>query len=223
MIKIFKSFQLNYKILFNHVNELYSVLFFLLLIMSLFPICLGPDLYVLSRLGLGLLWIILILIILNTNKDFLKKEFSSHQFLIYEMKKNSIFFFIVGKWLSFWLFFIFPSILIAPFFLFFFGIPLSIVQFFNFFVILFISTLSISYISLFGSIMTLYLTKNDFLISFFLVPFYLPVLIFSINASHNIIWENEDSFSFHFILLLLIFYFFFGSFLIQKMIKRISL
>ena len=168
MIKIYSIVKSNYLFLFHNLDNLYSTFFFFFLLISLFPICLGPDLFILSRISIGLMWTILLFVIMNTSKDLFQKEIYFNQISIYSSRMFHFPKFLVGKWISFWLFFIFPIILSVPLLLFFFGTITSFFKTSQILLILILSTFSISYLSLISSITLIALKKNDLFISFFL-------------------------------------------------------
>jgi len=221
MIKIYLLAKSNYKFLFHDLNNLYSTLFFFLLLTSLFPIAIGPDLFILSKISIGLMWIIFLFIIMNTSKDLFQKEIYFYQISIYSSRIFHFSKFLVGKWISFWLFFIFPTILSVPFFFFFLGTMTSFIQIAQILVILILSTLSISYLSLITSVALIVLKKNDLFISFFFIPLYFPVFIFSSDSLNSILVKSFNFYPFFFLIFLFIFSLFLVNFVLIKSITDI--
>jgi len=223
MIKILNFAKYNLTNLMKEKKDLYSLLFFVLLLVCVFPITLSPNLLVLSRISVGIYYIIVIFICMNISKDFLKKESIFGQFEIYQSKPLVLNYLIFGKWISFWGFFFLPCVLLGPCFLFLYGSFFSLPQLISMLFLLILTTFALGYMSIVGSIASMHSTQNDFLISFFYIPFYFPLLIFSSNSLESIIrYDEYFSLSFFLFCIVFIFAFFSNTLLILQVLKKIE-
>jgi len=178
MISILMNKEL--KIYFRNINNIFLPLIFFFLIISIFPLVLGPDKLLLNKIIPGVIWITAILTTLLSSNNFFKDDFNNGIIETYLTTEKSIELVLFFRIISCWIFTCLPIIFFIPIVSILFEIPFKISM-----VILFtllIGTPILISIGIFGSALTLGLAKNNIIVPIIIIPFYIPVLIFSASA-----------------------------------------
>ena len=165
---------------FRNLNNIFLPLVFFFLIISIFPLVLGPDKNLFYKIIPGIIWITAILTTILTSNNFFKDDFNNGIIEIYLTSDMSVELVLFLKIISCWFFTCFPILIFIPLVSLLFSIPFQ-----NSMVILltlFIGTTVLISIGIFGSALTLGLAKNNILTPVIIIPFYIPVLIFSASA-----------------------------------------
>ena len=182
MISILMNKEL--KIYFRNVNNIFLPLIFFFLIISIFPLVLGPDKLLLNKIIPGVIWITAILTTLLSSNNFFKDDFNNGIIETYLTTEKSIELVLFFRIISCWIFTCLPIIFFIPIVSILFEIPfkISIVILFT----LLIGTPILISIGIFGSALTLGLAKNNIIVPIIIIPFYIPVLIFSASAIESV-------------------------------------
>ena len=165
---------------FRNLNNIFLPLVFFFLIISIFPLVLGPEKNLFDKIIPGIIWITAILTTILTSNNFFKDDFNNGIIEIYLTSDMSVELVLFLKIISCWFFTCFPILIFIPLVSLLFSIPFQ-----NSMVILltlFIGTPVLISIGIFGSALTLGLAKNNILTPVIVIPFYIPVLIFSASA-----------------------------------------
>jgi len=172
------------KIYFRNVNNIFLPLIFFFLIISIFPLVLGPDKLLLNKIIPGVIWITAILTTLLSSNNFFKDDFNNGIIETYLTTEKSIELVLFFRIISCWIFTCLPIIFFIPIVSILFEIPfkISIVILFT----LLIGTPILISIGIFGSALTLGLAKNNIIVPIIIIPFYIPVLIFSASAIESV-------------------------------------
>ena len=164
------------QVYFRNLNNIFLPLIFFFLIISIFPLVLGPDKLLLNKIIPGVIWITAILTTLLSSNNFFRDDFNNGIIETYLTSEKSIELVLFLKIVSCWIFTCLPIIVFIPLVSILFEIPFK-----NSITILFtllIGTPILISIGIFGSALTLGLSKNNILTPIIIIPFYIPVLIF---------------------------------------------
>lgn len=160
--------------------DVLSTLFFFIIVVSLFPLGIGPETQLLKSIAPGVVWVAALLAsMLSLNRIFANdyQDGTLEQILL---TPQPLYLVVLGKAFAQWLVSEVPLVLIAPLIGIQFDLPL------NTLVILFISlvigTPVLSLIGSIGAALTLGLRGGGVLIALLILPLYIPVLIFGAGA-----------------------------------------
>tara|TARA_S200000501_G_scaffold61580_1_gene52185 strand:- start:6026 stop:6688 length:663 start_codon:yes stop_codon:yes gene_type:complete len=169
---------------FRNLNNIFLPLIFFFLIISIFPLVLGPEKTLFNKIIPGIIWITAILTTLLTSNNFFKEDFNAGIIETYLTSDISIEIVLFIRIIACWIFTCLPIIIFIPIVSILFDITFqaSIVILLT----LFIGTPILISIGIFGSALTLGLAKNNILTPVIIIPFYIPVLIFSASAIQSV-------------------------------------
>ena len=178
MLKIIVQKELS--VYFRNLNNVFLPLIFFFLIISIFPLVLGPEKKLFDKIIPGIIWITTILTTILTSNNFFKDDFNNGIIEIYLTSDSSIELILFLKIISSWFFTCLPIIVFIPLVSVLFNISFDSAL--VILATLIIGTPVLISIGIFGSALTMGLSKNNILIPVIVVPFYIPVLIFSASA-----------------------------------------
>lgn len=169
---------------FRNLNNIFLPLIFFFLIISIFPLVLGPEKTLFNKIIPGIIWITAILTTLLTSNNFFKEDFNAGIIETYLTSDISIEIVLFIRIIACWIFTCLPIIIFIPIVSILFDITFqsSIVILLT----LVIGTPILISIGIFGSALTLGLAKNNILTPVIIIPFYIPVLIFSASAIQSV-------------------------------------
>jgi heme exporter protein B len=161
-------------------SDVLSTLFFFVIVVSLFPLGIGPETQLLRAIAPGVVWVAALLSsMLSLNRIF---ENDYHDGTLEQMllTPQPLYLVILGKVLAQWLVSEVPLVLIAPLL----GVQFDLSP--NTLLILFVSLLIgtpvLSLIGSIGAALTLGLRSSSVLIALLILPLYIPALIFGAGA-----------------------------------------
>ena len=169
---------------YRNLNNIFLPLIFFFLIISIFPLVLGPEKNLFDKIIPGVIWITAILTTLLTSNNFFKDDFNSGVIDTYLTSEVSIELVLFLRIICCWTFTCLPIIFFVPVVSILFDI-----SFYNSIIILMtliIGTPTLICAAIFGSALTLGLSKNNMLLPVIIIPFYIPVLIFSASAIESV-------------------------------------
>jgi heme exporter protein B len=178
MLKIIAQKELS--IYFRNLNNIFLPLIFFFLIISIFPLVLGPEKKLFDKIIPGIIWITTILTTILTSNNFFKDDFNNGVIEIYLTSDSSIELILFLKIISSWFFTCLPIIIFIPLVSVLFNISFDSAL--VILATLIIGTPVLISIGIFGSALTMGLSKNNILIPVIVIPFYIPVLVFSASA-----------------------------------------
>ena len=175
-----RDFLINYRSLI----DLVSIIGFMLLIIFLFPLGIGPDKEKLSIVSNAIIWIGLILAILPSLEKILQKDYESgwlDQIATTDVPLEIV---LLSKSISYWLIVLIPTILSSPLF----AILLSMELKYLPWLILSMSIggLGISLIGLNGSALILGAKRGNILLPILIIPLMIPILIFGVGINEAV-------------------------------------
>ena len=178
MLRIIVQKELS--IYFRNLNNIFLPLIFFFLIISIFPLVLGPEKKLFDKIIPGIIWITTILTTILTSNNFFKDDFNNGVIEIYLTSDSSIELILFLKIISSWIFTCLPIIIFIPLVSVLFNISFDSAL--VILATLIIGTPVLISIGIFGSALTMGLSKNNILIPVIVIPFYIPVLVFSASA-----------------------------------------
>ena len=164
--------------------DVVSIIAFMLLIIFLFPLGIGPDKEKLGNVSNAIIWIGLILAILPSLEKILKKDYESgwlDQIATTDVPLEIV---LLSKSISYWLIVLIPTILSSPLF----AILLSMELKYLPWLILSMSIggLGISLIGLNGSALILGAKRGNILLPILIIPLMIPILIFGVGINEAV-------------------------------------
>jgi len=173
--------------------DVLSTLFFFVIVVSLFPLGIGPETQLLRSIAPGVVWVAALLAsMLSLGRVFQNDEQDGtlEQLLL---TPQPLYLVVLGKVLAQWLVSEVPLVLIAPLLGIQFGLDPNTLLIL--FVSLLIGTPILSLIGSIGAALTLGLRGGGTLIALLILPLYIPVLIFgagAVDASINSVSSHAN-------------------------------
>jgi heme exporter protein B len=160
--------------------DVLSTLFFFVIVVSLFPLGIGPETQLLRSIAPGVVWVAALLASMLSLGRVFANDYADGTLEQMLLTPQPIYLVVLGKVLAHWLVSELPLVLIAPLI----GVQFGLAS--DTLLILFISlVLGTPVLSLIGSIgaaLTLGLRGGGVLIALLILPLYIPVLIFGAGA-----------------------------------------
>ena len=164
--------------------DLISIIGFMLLIIILFPIGLGPDQEKMSIVSNAIIWIGLILAILPSLDKILQKDFENGWLDQIATTGIPLEIVLLSKSISYWLMVLIPLILSSPLFAILLSIELKYLPWLI--VSMSIGGLAISLIGLIGSALILGAKRGNILLPILIIPLMIPILIFGVGINEAV-------------------------------------
>ena len=158
-----------------------TALGFLLAVIVLLPIGLGPDQATLLRIAPGFLWIILLLAVLLSADRIFQLDYDDGSLEIMAMGPVPLEIAALVKALAHWLTTSLPLAIAAPLLGILIALPPAAIP--NLMLAMIVGSASLSLIAATGAAVTVGLRRGGLLISLLVLPLYIPVLIFGMAAS----------------------------------------
>ena len=161
-------------------TDVLSTLFFFVIVVSLFPLGVGPDLALLRTIAPGVVWVAALLASMLALARLFTSDFQDGTLEQLLLTPQPLYLIVLGKVLAAWLFSGLPLALLAPVL----GIQFGLSS--NTLIVLVLSLLIgtpvLGLIGSIGAALTLGLRSGGVLISLLILPLYIPVLIFGAGA-----------------------------------------
>jgi heme exporter protein B len=161
-------------------TDVLSTLFFFVIVVSLFPLGIGPDMTLLRSIAPGIVWVAALLASMLALGRLFTSDFHDGTLEQLLLTPQPLYLVVLGKVLALWVLSGLPLALIAPIVGIQFG--LSSNTLFILIVSLLIGTPILGLIGSIGAALTLGLRSGGVLISLLILPLYVPVLIFGAGA-----------------------------------------
>ena len=161
-------------------TDVLSTLFFFVIVVSLFPLGIGPDMALLRTVAPGVVWVAALLASMLALARLFTSDFQDGTLEQLVLTPQPLYLIVLGKVLALWLFSGLPLALLAPVLGVQFG--LSFDTLLVLVVSLLIGTPVLGLIGSIGAALTLGLRSGGVLISLLILPLYIPVLIFGAGA-----------------------------------------
>ncbi len=184
------DYHLLFKIVVNLKYELLAVcrcyqdmiypLLFLILVMVLFPLSVSPNPILLNKISAGIFWIIVLFLVLLMLEQLFRNDWKEGDLEQLILMPNALTLAIFIKLLVFWLAISIPLMVMTPFLSLSLYIPISALKTLCWSI--FLGTPTLIFLGGIARALTLGLRHSGLLIVLIVIPFYIPVLIFSSSA-----------------------------------------
>ena len=176
----FTLLQRDLKIAIRHRGDIFNPLLFFIMVVTLFPLGIGPEPQMLARVAPGIIWVAALLASMLSLERLFKADFSDGSLEQMLLSPQPLAILVLAKVLAHWILTGVPLIIIAPLL----AVLLNLDG--NSYGAL-ISTLALGtpVLSLLGAIgvaLTVGLRKGGVLLSLLILPLHIPVLIFATSA-----------------------------------------
>jgi heme exporter protein B len=158
-----------------------AALGFILSVLVLVPLALGPDQALLSRLAPGMMWLALLLAVLLTADRMFQQDYEDGSLDVMAMGRLPFELVTFAKAIAHWLTVSLPLAIITPPL----GLLLSLdaAQLPTLWLSMILGSLALSMLASIGGAVTAGLRRGGLLVSLLILPLYVPVLIFGVAAS----------------------------------------
>lgn len=165
---------------FRHRGELANPLLFFLMIVSLYPLGVSPDVELLRTIAPGVIWIAALLAALFSLENLFRSDFNDGALEQMLLSPHPLAFLVLAKVTAHWLVSGLPMLLLAPLL----GLLLALPQqaLFALLATLALGTPLLSLIGAIGMALIVGLRRGGVLLTLLVLPLYIPVLIFATHA-----------------------------------------
>jgi heme exporter protein B len=160
--------------------DVLSTLFFFVIVVSLFPLGVGPEMQLLRSIAPGVVWVAALLASMLSLSRVFANDYQDGTLEQLLLTPQPLFLVVLGKVIAQWLVSEVPLVLIAPLLGVQFDLPSNTL--FVLFISLLLGTPVLSLIGSIGAALTLGLRGGGVLIALLILPLYIPVLIFGAGA-----------------------------------------
>ena len=167
-------------IAFRHRDDIINPLLFFIIVVTLFPLGIGPESTTLSRIAPGIIWVAALLSTLLSLDRLFKSDHEDGSLEQMMLSPHPIFILVLAKIIAHWMVTGLPLIFIAPL--------LAVLLHLNensysaLMLTLLLGTPILSLLGAIGVALTVGLKKGGVLLSLLILPLYIPVLIFATSA-----------------------------------------
>jgi heme exporter protein B len=165
---------------FRHRGELANPLLFFLMIVTLYPLGVSPEVDLLRRIAPGVIWIAALLAALFSLENLFRSDFEDGTLEQMLLGIYPVPLLVIAKILAHWLVSGLPMLLLAPLLGVLLAMPSAAIAAME--LTLLLGTPILSLIGSVGVALTLGLRRGGILLTLLVMPLYIPVLIFATNA-----------------------------------------
>ncbi len=167
-------------IAFRRQADIFNPLWFFIIVITLFPLSIGPDPNLLARIGAGIVWVAALLSALLSLERLFRDDFQDGSLEQMMLMPVSLPIVVMSKVIAHWLLTGLPLIIISP--LLAVLLSLDFNTWLAVLLTLLVGTPTLSFIGAIGVALTVGLQKGGVLLSLLVLPLYIPVLIFATSA-----------------------------------------
>jgi len=160
--------------------ELMQPLMFFVLVITLFPLAIGPSPETLQRIGGGIIWVAAILSLLLGMERMFRDDFADGTLEQYTLSPTPLYLVVTVKVLTHWLMHIVPLFMISPLLALFLNLTMD--MYIALMLTLLLGTPLISFVGAIGVALTVGLHRGGVLLALLLIPIFIPLLIFATSA-----------------------------------------
>ncbi|MGL4616337.1 MAG: heme exporter protein CcmB [Shewanella sp.] len=176
----FTLLQRDLKIAVRHRGDIFNPLLFFVMVVTLFPLGIGPEPQMLARVAPGIIWVAALLASMLSLERLFKADFSDGSLEQMLLSPQPLAILVLAKVLAHWILTGVPLIIIAPLLAVLLNLESN-----SYGALIATLTLGTPVLSLLGAIgvaLTVGLRKGGVLLSLLILPLYIPVLIFATSA-----------------------------------------
>lgn len=173
-------FARDMKVAFRQRQDLLNPLLFFVMVVTLFPLGVSPEISFLQEAGAGILWVAALLSVLLSLDHLFRHDFDDGTLEQLMLQPQPLFLLVLAKTLAHWVLTGLPLVLLTP--------VLGVMVHLNgnsiavLCLTLLIGTPVLSLIGAIGAALTLGLRSAGVLLSLLIIPLYIPVLIFGTGS-----------------------------------------
>jgi heme exporter protein B len=175
MVALKSVFLKDLALAYRQRAELMQPLMFFVLVITLFPLAIGPSPETLQRIGGGVVWVAAILSLLLGMERMFRDDYAE-----YILSPTPLYMIVVVKVLTHWLMHIVPLFLISPLLALFLNLTFD--MYVALMLTLLLGTPLISFVGAIGVALTVGLHRGGVLLALLLIPIFIPLLIFATSA-----------------------------------------
>ncbi|KOO05223.1 heme exporter protein CcmB [Vibrio nereis] len=167
-------------IAFRRQADVFNPLWFFIIVITLFPLSIGPEPNLLARIAAGIVWVAALLSALLSLERLFRDDFqdgSLEQMMLMPVPLPIV---VISKVIAHWLLTGLPLIVISP--LLAVLLSLDFNTWLSVVLTLLVGTPTLSFIGAIGVALTVGLQKGGVLLSLLVLPLYIPILIFATSA-----------------------------------------
>lgn len=167
-------------IAFRRQADVFNPLWFFIIVITLFPLAVGPEPKLLARIAPGIVWVAALLAALLSMERLFRDDFADGSLEQMMLMPTPLPVLVFAKVIAHWLLTGLPLIIISPL--------LAILLSFDWstwlavVLTLLLGTPTLSFVGAIGVALTVGLRKGGVLLSLLILPLYIPVLIFATSA-----------------------------------------
>lgn len=161
-------------------SDVLTTLFFFIIVVSLFPLSVGPEMNMLRTMAPGVVWVAALLASMLSLGRMFSNDYLDGTLEQMLLSPQSLSLLVLGKALAHWLVTGVPLVLMAPVLGIQYDLPVDALYVLT--VTLLLGTPVLSLIGAIGAALTLGLRGGGVLVSLLVLPLYIPVLIFGAGA-----------------------------------------
>ncbi len=165
---------------YRHRGELANPLLFFLMIVTLYPLGVSPEMELLRKIAPGVIWIAALLAALFSLENLFRSDFEDGALEQMLLSPHPLAVLVLAKVLAHWLVSGLPMLLLAPVLALSLAMPERAIR--ALVLTLSLGTPLLSLIGAIGVALTVGLRRGGILLTLLVLPLYVPVLIFATNA-----------------------------------------
>lgn len=173
-------FNSELRLLCRRPAELANPLVFFAVVVSLFPLALGPHPRMLLQVAPGLLWVAALLAVLLSLDSLFRADFEDGSLEQWVLSSHSLVILVLAKLLAHWLCSGLALVVLAPLLALMLGLPVHCLP--VLLLSLFLGTPVLSLLGAVGAALTVGLRRGGLLLALLILPLYIPVLILGSSA-----------------------------------------
>ncbi|WGV99489.1 heme exporter protein CcmB [Vibrio sp. YMD68] len=167
-------------IAFRRQADIFNPLWFFIIVITLFPLSIGPEPNLLARIAAGIVWVAALLSALLSLERLFRDDFQDgalEQMMLMPIPLPVV---VISKVFAHWVLTGLPLIIISPLLLILLSLDYETWK--AVVLTLIIGTPALSFIGAIGVALTVGLQKGGVLLSLLILPLYIPILIFATSA-----------------------------------------
>lgn len=164
----------------RRLHEVLQPIFFLSVLITLFPIAVGTDKALLQKIAPGVIWVAVLLSVLLSAEKLYKNDYEDGSLEQLYLSGHSPLLAVAAKFFVQWAVQILPILLALPLLGLLYELPADITG--QIALTLLIGSPSLLLLAMLGSAITLSVSRGGLLLILIILPFYIPTLIFALSA-----------------------------------------
>ncbi len=164
----------------RQLHEVLQPIFFLVILITLFPIAVGTDKVLLQKIAPGVIWVAVLLSVLLSSEKLYKNDYEDGSLEQLYLSGNHHLLAVAAKFFVQWVVQILPILLALPLLALLYELSFDLTV--QIALTLLIGSPSLLLLAMLGSALTLSVTRGGLLLILVVLPFYIPTLIFALSA-----------------------------------------